>query len=100
VAHRADHEEQAKCVTYEPRHTDQYSTDQDDQSVEYLPGGHLSPLQAIPGMSKNAESDTADDKWSECAHYDQQPEGPEESNPLGNDDESGDLGDNGQQQAD
>jgi hypothetical protein len=91
MAHRADHQQQAQRVADEPRNADQDSGGEDDQSVEQLPRRHLATTESLLGMYEHSESDAFDYEGSEGADTDQDDQGPEEANLVGNSDERGDL---------
>jgi hypothetical protein len=99
VAHGADHEQQTDGIANEPWHADQYPADEDDQSVEQIPGGQLSGCQPLLGAGQHSNADAPDDKGPKRAHDDQERQCPKEADLVGNDHERGDLGGDKQQQA-
>jgi hypothetical protein len=91
MSHRADHEQEAQGVTDESGNTDQDSGEEDDQSVEELPRRHLATTKSLLGVHEHPETDSFDHEGSERADTDQDDQGPEEANLVGNSDEGGDL---------
>lgn len=100
ATHRADHQHKTECVPDEPWHADHHPTEEDNQSIEQLPGRHLSASQSLSRVRQHAQADAPDDKGPERAHEEEDRQRPEQADLLTHNYEGGDLGGEGEQCAD
>ncbi len=70
VPHGPEHEQQAKSIAYESRHADHCPANEHDESIQQLPGGKLTFLQATTRVSQYREADASYDKRPRGAHGD------------------------------
>jgi hypothetical protein len=91
MAHGADHEQETQRVADEARNADEDAAGEDHKSVEQLPRRNFAAGEAFLGVKKHSETDTLHDEGSQRADADQDEEGQEEANLVGNCDESGYL---------
>jgi hypothetical protein len=100
MSNRADHEHEPERVADEARHADQHASEEYDETVEKLASRHLSSRQTVAGMRQDTETDAPNDERPERAHADQDREGPEEPDLLGNEHKGRDFGRYEKQRAD
>jgi hypothetical protein len=91
VPNRPDHQQQAEGVAHESRDADHHSADEDDQSVEQLPGGYLAPRQPLLGVGQDPDADATDYHGPERADDDQDRDRPDEADLFGHHNECSDL---------
>jgi hypothetical protein len=105
VAHGSDgeatkwtnHEKEAKGVADVSGHANQGSAQEDDQSVEHLPGRYPSPSQLLLRATHHTNADASDDEGTKRTHENQDGQRPEETDLFDHSHEGNDLCGNEQQ---
>jgi len=99
MAYWADHQQETERVANEPRHADEYSASEDDQSVEELSRRYLASGESFLGVDEYSETDAAHHEWSERADSYQNCQSPEEADLVRDRDKRGDFGTDDDQNA-